>query len=101
METKKPWAIDLRYFTLVPKGVYFHDVNVDPRMQRSGVGRELIERAKAVAREWPVDAIRLDAYDGPSGGGRFTRSADSQSWDAQSIEACRSSTSSSWSLRSS
>jgi len=71
METKKPWAVDLRYFTPVTKAVYLHDVNVDPRLQRSGVGRRLIERAKALAREWPVGAIRLDAYDGPSGGGPF------------------------------
>jgi GNAT superfamily N-acetyltransferase len=71
METKKPWAIDLTYFTPVAKAVYFHDVNVEPRLQRSGVGRQLIERAKALAREWSVNAIRLDAYDGPSGGGAF------------------------------
>ena len=62
METKKPWAIDLRYFTPVAKAVYLHDVDVDPRLQRSGIGRQLIERAKAVAREWPAGAIRLDAY---------------------------------------
>jgi GNAT superfamily N-acetyltransferase len=71
METKKPWAIDLKYFTSVTKAVYLHDVNVEPRLQRSGVGRQLIELAKVAAREWPVDAIRLDAYDGPSGGGHF------------------------------
>lgn len=71
MATKKPWAIDLKYFTPVAKAVYFHDVHVEPRLQRSGVGRQLIERAKAVARERPVDAIRLDAYDGTSGGGPF------------------------------
>ena len=62
METKKPWAIDLRISPPVAKAVYLHDVNVDPRWQRSGIGRQLIERAKALAREWPVDAIRLDAY---------------------------------------
>jgi GNAT superfamily N-acetyltransferase len=73
METKKPWAVDSRYFTPVEKAVYLHDVNVDPRLQRSGVGRRIIERAKDVAREWPVEAIRLDAYDGPSGGGPFYR----------------------------
>jgi hypothetical protein len=33
--------------------------------------RVLVARASAVARSWPVDAIRLDAYDGPSGGGPF------------------------------
>jgi GNAT superfamily N-acetyltransferase len=71
METKKPWAIDLTYFTPVASAVYLHDVDVDPHVQRSGVGRRLMEHAKAVAREWPVEAIRLDAYDGPSGGGPF------------------------------
>jgi GNAT superfamily N-acetyltransferase len=71
METKKPWAIDLKYFTPVARAVYFHDVNVEPQWQGSGVGRQLIERSKAVAREWPVDAIRLDAYDGKSGAGLF------------------------------
>ena len=73
MQTKKPWAIDLGYFTPVARAVYLHDVHVDPRLQRSGIGRQLFERAKAAAREWPADAIRLDAYDGPSGGGPFYR----------------------------
>jgi GNAT superfamily N-acetyltransferase len=71
METKKPWAVDLKYFTPVCKAAYLHDVNVEPRLQRSGVGRQLIERAKDAARDWPVGAIRLDAYDGPAGGGPF------------------------------
>ena len=73
MKTKKPWAIDLRYFTPVAKAVYLHDVDVDPLLQRSGIGCQLVERAKAIACEWPVGAIRLDAYDGPSGGGPFYR----------------------------
>jgi GNAT superfamily N-acetyltransferase len=73
METKKPWAIDLRYFTPVAKAVYLHDVDVSPPLQRAGVGRRLIERAKAVARAWPVDAIRVDAYDGSAGAGPFYR----------------------------
>jgi GNAT superfamily N-acetyltransferase len=71
METKKPWAIDLRYFTPVRRAVYLHDVNVEPGLQRSGIGRGLLARARTVARAWPVDAIRVDAYDGPSGGGPF------------------------------
>ena len=73
MEAKKPWAIDLRCFTPVAKAVYLHDVDVDPLLQRSGIGRQLIERAKAVAREWSVGAIRLDVYDGSSGGGPLYR----------------------------
>lgn len=71
METKKPWAIDLRYFTPAAKAVYLHDVDVDPQFQRLGVGRQLFEYATTAAREWPVDAIRVDAYDGLSGAGPF------------------------------
>ena len=71
METKKPWAIDLSYFTPACKAVYLHNVNVHPKLQRSGVGYQLMQRVKQVAKEWPVDAIRLDAYDGPSGAGPF------------------------------
>ena len=73
METKKPWAVDLRYFTPVRKAVYLHDVDVDPRLQRTGAGRQMIERAKELAREWPVEAIRLDAYDGAADAGSFYR----------------------------
>jgi predicted N-acetyltransferase YhbS len=36
-----------------------------------GVGRQLLAHATTAARGWPVDAIRVDAYDGVSGGGRF------------------------------
>jgi GNAT superfamily N-acetyltransferase len=64
-------AIDLKYFTPVGKAVYLHDVNVDPELQRSGIGRRLLDRAKSVAKAWPVDAIRVDAYDGESGAGPF------------------------------
>jgi len=73
MDTRKPWAIDLKYFTPVASAVYLHDVNVEPRSQRSGVGRRLIERVIEAARTWPVGAVRLDAYDGRSGGGPFYR----------------------------
>jgi len=73
MDARKPWAINLRHFTPVTRAVYLHDVHVEPRLQRSGVGRQLIERAQAAARAWPADAIRLDTYDGRSGGGPFYR----------------------------
>jgi GNAT superfamily N-acetyltransferase len=71
METKKPWAIDLAYFTPVCKALYLHDVNVDPQVQRSGIGRQLFDRTKTVARQWPVDAIRVDTYNGRSGAASF------------------------------
>jgi GNAT superfamily N-acetyltransferase len=71
METKKPWAVDLKYFTPAYPAVYLHDVNVAPRLQGSGIGRQLMEHAKTVAREWPVEAIRVDTYDGESGATAF------------------------------
>ena len=73
MGTKKPWAIDLSYFTPARKAVYLYNVDVQPELQRSGIGRQLIDRVKIMAKEWPVDAIRLDAYDGPAGAGPFYR----------------------------
>jgi len=40
---RKTVAIDLKYFTPVSKAVYLHDVNVDPDLQRSGIGRQLLD----------------------------------------------------------
>ena len=71
LEAKKPWAIDVRYFSRVPKAVYLHDLAVAPRAQGKGVGRLLVEQAKDVARAWPSNAIRLDVYDHPAGAGTF------------------------------
>lgn len=71
LETKKPWAIDLAYFASVRKPLYLHDMAVAPKLQRQGIGRYLIEEAKAIARAWPSDAVRLDGYDGAPGAGRF------------------------------
>jgi GNAT superfamily N-acetyltransferase len=51
--------------------LYVHDLAVAPGAQRSGVGRLLMEVARVVARSWPADAIRLDAYDHAVGAGEF------------------------------
>ena len=64
LTTKKPWAIDPDYFEPVHRPLYLIDMTVDPSRQRQGLGRLLLEHAKQVAREWPADAIRLDAYEG-------------------------------------
>ena len=69
--TKKPWAIDPAYFTAVKRPLYLTDMAVDPRRQRDGIGRLLMEEASRVARAWPADAIRLDAYAGPVGAAAF------------------------------
>jgi len=71
LATKKPWAIDLTYFTVVPRALYLHDMAVEPTWQGNSFGRLLVEEAKAQARAWPSQAIRLDAYDAVHGAGEF------------------------------
>jgi len=71
LAAKRPWAIDPKYFTRCSKAVYMTDMAVAPRWQRLGVGRRCLEQARTIASEWPAEAIRLDAYDGPAGAGEF------------------------------
>jgi GNAT superfamily N-acetyltransferase len=44
---------------------------VHPDLQRKGIGRQLMKKAEAIARAWPADAIRLDAFDAKAGAGPF------------------------------
>jgi len=71
LPTKKPWAIDVSYFTPVKKALYLISMAVLPTMQRQGIGRQLIKEAAKQARSWPADAIRLDAFDAEAGAGAF------------------------------
>ena len=71
--TKKPWAIDRRYFTTVVRPLYLLGMAVDPARQRTGVGRRCIADAVAICRAWPGHAICLDAYDADAGAGDFYR----------------------------
>jgi GNAT superfamily N-acetyltransferase len=71
LANKKPWAIDPEYFTPVKRAIYLTDMAVDPGVQRTGVGRALLDHALAVALGWPANSIRLDAYDAPAGAGDF------------------------------
>ncbi len=71
LATRKPWAIDPAYFTERATALYLTDMAVLPELQRRGIGRRCLDFACSVAREWPADAIRLDAYDGPAGAGEF------------------------------
>ena len=71
LATKKPWAIDVSYFTPVKCPLYLTGMAVSVEHQAQGLGRLALEDACAVARSWPADAIRLDAYDAPAGAGNF------------------------------
>lgn len=73
LATKKPWAIDRRYFTAVKRPLYLLSMAVDPALQRGGIGRQCVEQARAFAARWPADAIFLDAYDAEAGAGEFYR----------------------------
>src|SRR2546423_14403062 len=66
---KKPWAIDVSYFTPVKRPLYLTGLAVSVAHQGRGLGRLAMEGACAVARDLSADAIRLDAYDSPAGGG--------------------------------
>jgi len=69
--TKKPWAIDPAYFRTVRRPLYLLSMAVEPGLQRTGIGRELLAAATDVARSWPAEAIRLDAYNSAAGAGPF------------------------------
>jgi ribosomal protein S18 acetylase RimI-like enzyme len=71
LATKKPWAIEVSYFTPVKRPVYLTGMAVSVAHQGQGLGRMALADACAVAEAWPVDAVRLDAYDANAGGGGF------------------------------
>jgi GNAT superfamily N-acetyltransferase len=71
LANEEPWAIDVTYFTPVKKAIYLTGMAVTPKLQRQGIGRQLLEQAVAQARTWPADAIRLDALDADAGAGPF------------------------------
>lgn len=71
LATKKPWAIDVSYFTPVKRPLYLTGMVVSVAHQGRGLGRLAVDDALAVAQAWPADAIRLDAYDADAGAGHF------------------------------
>jgi GNAT superfamily N-acetyltransferase len=71
LSTRKPWAVDRSYFTTSERPVYLTDMSVRPDYQRRGVGRRCVDEIIRIARAWPADAIRLDAYDADAGAGDF------------------------------
>jgi len=73
LSTRKPWAIDKTYFGPGKRPLYLTSMAVSPDHQRQGIGRRCLVEACRIARDWPADAIRLDAYDAPAGAGEFYR----------------------------
>jgi GNAT superfamily N-acetyltransferase len=71
LATKKPWAIDKSYFTKCKKPLYLLGMAVTPSRQRQGLGKKCLTEAVKIAKAWPADAIRLDAYDAKAGAGPF------------------------------
>lgn len=68
LASRKPWAIDRAYFTPVKHPLYLTNMAVAPEVQRQGLGRLALDRARRLAVEWPADAIVLDAFDHPAAG---------------------------------
>ena len=71
LATRKPWAIDTRYFTPCPTPLYLLGLAVAPSHQGQGLGRQTFAAALELARAWPADWLRLDAYAGAAGAGPF------------------------------
>jgi GNAT superfamily N-acetyltransferase len=71
LATKKPWAIDVSYFTPVKLPLYLTGMAVSVAHQGHGLGSMALEDACTIAEAWPADAVRLDAYDAPAGAAGF------------------------------
>ena len=71
--TKKPWAIDPKYFTKCQTPLYLIAMAVAPEWQGKGIGRQCLAQVDKIVGDWPADAIRLDAYDAAAGAGEFYR----------------------------
>jgi GNAT superfamily N-acetyltransferase len=73
LSTRKPWSIDKTYFTACERPLYLTSMAIIPGQQRKGIGRLCLEGARRIAKKWPSDAIRLDAFDATAGAGEFYR----------------------------
>ena len=48
--TKKPWAIDKKYFSECQRPVYLTSMAVAPELQRQGIGKRCVAAAMEIAR---------------------------------------------------
>ncbi len=63
LATKKPWAIDRKYFTPCARPLYLTAMAIAPARQRQALGRQCLAAAVEIARRFPSQAICLDAFD--------------------------------------
>jgi len=71
LATRKPWAIDISYFTPCTHPWYLTNMAVDPAHQGLGIGSRSVFEAVRLVRSWGGDGVRLDAYDAVAGAGKF------------------------------
>ncbi|HEV2693881.1 MAG TPA: GNAT family N-acetyltransferase [Verrucomicrobiae bacterium] len=69
--TKKPWAIDRRFFTRCRRPLYLTSMAVATELQGQGIGRLCLDETQKLATAWPAETLCLDAYDAPAGAGEF------------------------------
>jgi len=72
LSTRKPWAIDRKYFSKCQRPLYLTSMAVTPDLQRQGIGRACMDAARKLVKDWPGDVICLDAY-AAAGAGEFYR----------------------------
>ena len=66
--TRKPWAIDVAYFSTNKRPWYLTNKAVDPADQGKGIGTRLVLDAVKMVRDLGGDTVRLDAYDDDKAG---------------------------------
>ncbi len=71
LSSRKPWAIDTGYFTKVRAPIYLTSMAIEPTLQGQGIGREMLACTDEIVRNWPGNAIRLDAFNADAGAGGF------------------------------
>jgi GNAT superfamily N-acetyltransferase len=69
--TRKPWAIDIAYFTPSKRPWYLTNMAVDPAHQGKGIGTRCVLEAVRLVKELGGEVVRLDAYDAEAGAGPF------------------------------
>jgi GNAT superfamily N-acetyltransferase len=66
-----PGVVDSSAFTPVEKSCYVLGLAVAPERRQAGIGRQLMDAAKQMARSRGVQALWLDAYQHEAGAGPF------------------------------